>query len=86
MLPSGETLVVVSAGFPAARYAVVHAYTRTCTPDGSFGDKGTEQLVLGGRDFAVSATAPAIGGGVLLAGERGSQWMVARIDQDGQLD
>jgi hypothetical protein len=86
MLPSGTTLVVVSAGFPSASFAEVHAYTSTCAPDGSFGDNGAERLAFGGRDFSVAAAAPALGGGAVLAGGSTSGWLVARIEPDGRLD
>lgn len=86
VLASGLTLVVTSMVYPAAPYAEVRAYTSTCVPDVSFGDKGAERLVLEGENFHVSTAIPALGGGALLAGERGGKWLVARLDQKGQLD
>jgi hypothetical protein len=86
MLPTGVTLVVISSGYPAASYAVVHAFTSSCAPDPSFGDDGVEQLSFGGKDFSVAAVVPASGGGALLAGQSSNGWLVARIAAGGALD
>jgi hypothetical protein len=85
MLPDGMTLVVVS-DYPAASYALVRAFTSTCAPDLSFGDKGAEHLALGGRDFRIEAAAPASGGGAILAGSSPGGWVVAQMEASGRLD
>lgn len=92
MLPSGVSIVVVSAGFPTAAVAAVHAFTPSCAPDTSFGEGGSEQLSFGGRDFTINAAAPAVGGGLVLAGQTntadqiGTGWLVARLGPSGRLD
>jgi hypothetical protein len=86
MLPSGVSLVVISSGYPAATYIVVHAFTPTCAPERSFGRDGVEQLSFGGRAVSVSAVVPASGGGAILAGASGNGWLVARVAADGRLD
>jgi hypothetical protein len=92
MLPSGVSIVVVSAGFPTAAVATVHAFTPSCAPDTSFGEGGTEQLSYRGRDFTINAAAPAVGGGLVLAGQTntadqiGTGWLVADIGPSGRLD
>jgi hypothetical protein len=92
MLPSGVSIVVVSAGFPTAAVATVHAFTPSCAPDASFGEGGSEQLYFGGRDFTINAAAPAVGGGLVLAGQTntadqiGTGWLVASMGPSGRLD
>jgi hypothetical protein len=86
MLPSGTTLVVTSAGYPSASYAVAEAFTSDCSPDRAFGSHGVERLVFGGRAFSIAAAVPAPGGGTILAGSTAKGWLVARIDARGRLD
>jgi hypothetical protein len=84
--PDGNTLVVVSAGFPAASYAIADEFTPTCTPDHAFGNDGTEHLAFGGQAFTISAVIPAPGGKAILAGSTARGWLIARIDAGGRLD
>jgi hypothetical protein len=86
MQSDGNTLVVVSAGFPTARYAIADEFTPACTPDHAFGNDGTERLIFGGQTFTISAAIPAPGGKTILAGSTAKGWLVARIDADGRLD
>lgn len=86
MLPHGITLVVVSSGYPASSYALVHAFTSACVPDPSFGDKGTEHLVLDGRAFSIAAAVPATDGGAILVGGLAGGWLVAHMEPSGRLD
>ena len=85
MLPSGVSVVVVSAGFPTAAVATVHAFTPSCAPDASFGQGGSEQLSYKGRDFTINAAAPGVGGGLVLVGQTntadqiGTGWLVASM-------
>jgi hypothetical protein len=86
MLPDGNTLVVVSAGFPTASYAVADEFTSACTPDRAFGDDGTEHLTFGGQAFTISAAIPAADGKTILAGSTAKGWLIARVDASGRLD
>ena len=92
MLPSGVSVVVVSAGFPTAAVATVHAFTPSCAPDASFGQGGSEQLSYEGRDFTINAAAPGVGGGLVLVGQTntadqiGTGWLVASMGPNGRLD
>ncbi len=86
MLPSGATLVVTSAGYPSASYAVADAFTSDCSPDRAFGSDGVERLVFGGQVFSIAAAVPAPGGGMILAGSTAKGWLVARLDARGRLD
>jgi hypothetical protein len=86
MLPSGSTLVVTSAGYPTASYAVADAFTSDCSPDRAFGSHGVERLVLGGQVFSIDAAIPVPGGGTILAGSTAKGWLVARLDARGRLD
>jgi hypothetical protein len=86
MLPGGTTLVVTSAGFPSASFAVADAFTSGCSPDRAFGSHGVERLVFGGQVFTIAAAVPAPGGGTILAGSTAKGWLVARLDARGRLD
>ena len=86
MLPSGITLVVTSAGYPSASFAVADAFTTDCSPDRAFGGDGVERLVFGGQVFSIAAAVPAPGGGIILAGSTAKGWLVARLDARGRLD
>jgi len=92
MLPSGVSIVVISAGFPTRAVATLRALTPNCAPDTSFGDGGTEQLSYKGRDFSINAAAPNLGGGLVLAGQTntanqiGTGWLVADLGPNGRLD
>ena len=86
MQPDGNTLVVVSAGFPTAGYAIADEFTPACTPDRAFGNGGTEHLTFGGQAFTISAAIPASGGKTILAGSTAKGWLLARIGAGGRLD
>jgi hypothetical protein len=86
MLPNGTTLVVTSAGYPTASYAVADAFTSDCSPDRAFGSHGVERLVLGGQVFSIDAAIPVPGGGTILAGSTARGWLVVRLDARGRLD
>ena len=86
MLPHGTTLVVASAGFPSASFALADAFTSDCAPDRAFGRDGVERLTFGGQDFSIAAAVPAPGGGTLLAGGTTKGWLVARLDASGSPD
>ena len=96
ILPSGVTLLVVSAGYPAATYVVLKAFTPSCSPDTAFGEDGTERLSFGRWYVSVAAALPTRGG-VLLAGGAWtgggpepigppSGWLVARVGGSGRFD
>ena len=63
VLPSGITLVIVSAGYPAASYALAYAFTSTCAPDPAFGNDGVERLTFGGQTVSVKGVVPSPQGG-----------------------
>jgi hypothetical protein len=86
MMPGRTTLVVASAGYPAASYAVAHLYTSDCAPDRAFGSDGVDRLAFGGRDFSIAAAIAAPGGGTILAGGTAKGWLVARLNASGGLD
>jgi len=86
MLPGGTTLVVASAGYPSASFAVADAFTPRCALDRAFGSHGVERLAFGGQAFSIAAAVPAPGGGTVLAGGTARGWLVARLDANGSLD
>jgi hypothetical protein len=86
MLPGGVTLVVTSAGYPSASFALADAFTSGCSPDRAFGSHGVERIVFGGQVFSLAAAVPVPGGGTILAGSTARGWLVARLDARGHLD
>ena len=86
MLPNATTLVVRSAGYPSASFALADAFTSDCAPDRAFGSQGAERLAFGGQTFNIAAAVPAPGGGTVLAGSTPRGWLVARLEANGSLD
>jgi hypothetical protein len=86
MLPAGTALVVTSAGYPSASFAVADAFTSDCAPDRAFGSHGVERLTFGGQTVSIAAAVPAPGGGTILAGGTTKGWLVARLLANGSLD
>jgi hypothetical protein len=86
MLPDGTTLVVASAGYPPASFAVAYAFTSGCAPDRAFGHRALERITLGGQAFSITAAIPVPGGGTVLAGSTSKGWLLARQDAGGSLD
>jgi hypothetical protein len=93
VLPTGTTLVAASTGaiVPGNNAStVIHALTESCTPDPAFGINGVERLTLGNpghpQQFTVDAMTPAVGGGVIVAGQSANRWLVGRLGPNGQLD
>jgi len=86
MQPDGNALVVVSAGFPTADYAVADEFTSACTPDRAFGNGGSEHLTFDGQALTITAVIPAADGKTILAGSTAKGWLIARIGAGGRLD
>jgi hypothetical protein len=86
MQPDGNTLVVVTAGYPTTDYAVAYELTPACTPDRAFGNDGSEHLTFGGQAFTITAAIAAPDGKTILAGSTAKGWLVARIGAGGRLD
>jgi hypothetical protein len=88
LLPDGATLVALSSFLGTT--AAIYALTKSCSPDASFGTDGIEQVALGDsahpRHLALDAMIPAVGGGVIVAGQSADRWLVGRLDPNGQVD
>jgi hypothetical protein len=86
----GNGVLLVGASSAPGHQAVftLHAYLKNCAPDVGFGRHGLTRItypVTQTYSF-VEAMAPAAGGGVLLAGENGTAWVVGRLGPNGLLD
>jgi hypothetical protein len=92
-------LVAVS-GYPTVRSVVLHAVTALCAADRGFGKEGVATIVLPLRPRPgnppadgvpvdgvwVNAVAPRRGGGAILAGTYGNDWLVGEVTRRGQID
>jgi hypothetical protein len=98
-MADGSTLVAVS-GYPTLRSVVLHSVTALCAPDRGFGSEGVATVALPLRPrpgnppadgvppngLWVNAVAPRRGGGAILAGTYGNDWVVGEVTRRGQID
>jgi hypothetical protein len=66
---------------------VLHAITANCQPASGFGDHGTVTLITSGSSFSeIDAMSATSNRQLLLAGNDGSDEIVGRLKDDGQID
>jgi hypothetical protein len=94
----GSTLIAIS-DYSAKRSVVLHSVTRRCAPNSEFGRHGVATIGISPRPprtrpagsdapsgLRVNAVAARNGGGAILAGSFGSNWVVGEVSRRGQLD
>jgi hypothetical protein len=93
----GSTLIAIS-DYSAKRSVVLHSVTRRCAANAEFGRHGVAIIGISSRsprtrpDSAapsglwLNALAARRGGGAILAGGFGGDWVVGEISRRGQLD
>jgi hypothetical protein len=98
-MPDGSTLVA-SSGYPTPRSVELHSVTALCAPNSEFGQEGAATVVLPLRPkpghppadgvppngLWVNTVAPRKGGGAILAGTYGNDWVVGEVNRQGQID
>ena len=98
-MPDGSTLVA-SSGYPTLRSVELHSVTALCAPNRAFGNEGVATVILPLRPrpgnppadgvppngLWVNAVAPRRGGGAILAGTYGNDWVVGEVTASGRID
>jgi hypothetical protein len=94
---NGSTLIAIS-DFSARRSVVLHSVTRRCAPSPEFGRHGVAATGISSRPprtrpatgapsgLRIRAVAARNGGGAILAGGFGSNWVVGAVNRRGQID
>jgi hypothetical protein len=94
---NGSTLIAIS-DYSARRSVMLHSVTRRCAPDLEFGRHGVATIGISSRSprtrpasgapsgLRIKAVAGRNGGGAILAGGFGSDWVVGAVNRRGQID
>ncbi len=99
-LADGSTLIALTNVYPGKRSAVLRSVTRTCVSNREFGDDGAATIAVPStlRPTApvangfptegvwIDAIAPRNGGGAIVAGVYGGDWVVGEVAADGTVD
>jgi hypothetical protein len=99
-LANGSTLIALSSGgFPDKNTVSLYSITSACVANNAFGQDGASRIGPAQppprdtspagealKGLQIDVVAPAIGGGVLLAGGYGYHWIVGEINADGTPD
>jgi hypothetical protein len=99
-MSDGSTLIALSSVYPGKRLAVLHSVTRECAPHREFGNEGAATITISSRlqpthpasggfppdGLWLSAVAPRKGGGAIVAGTYGGEWVVGEVTRRGQVD
>jgi hypothetical protein len=94
----GSTLIAIS-DYSAKRSVVLHSVTRRCAPNAEFGRHGVATIGISSRSprtrpadsgapsgLWLNAIAARRGGGAILAGGFGGDWVIGEVSRRGQLD
>ncbi len=95
----GSTLVAVS-DYATTKLVGLYSIGRDCAPDRGFGNEGAATITISSRSqpvrpvsggeslfgLWVNAVAPRKGGGAILAGGYGNDWVVGAITRRGEVD
>jgi hypothetical protein len=98
-MADGSTLTA-SSGYPTLRSVVLHSVTPGCAPNTAFGNDGVATVTLPLRPRPgdppedgvprngvwVNEIAARRGGGAILVGTYGNDWLVGEVTQRGRLD
>ncbi len=98
-MADGSTLIALTKIYPGKRSAVLRSVTRRCASNREFGDDGVATITIpsslrptdpaaGGpaEGVWVNAIAPRNGGGAIVAGVYGGDWVVGEVTARGTLD
>jgi hypothetical protein len=99
-IADGSTLIALTNVYPGKTSAVLRSVTRTCASNREFGDDGAATITIpssllptdpaeGGFPAGglwVNAIAPRNGGGAIVAGVYGGDWVVGEITASGTVD
>jgi hypothetical protein len=101
-LADGSTLIALSQVYPGKNSAVLYSVTRQCGPNSAFGNEGAARIAISAGRTHAAAAPPGVpppagvlwvqtvaarrGGGAIVAGTYGDDWVVGEVTQRGQLD
>ncbi len=99
-IADGSTLIALTDVYPGKRSAVLRSVTRTCAPNREFGDDGAATITIPSslrptdpakdgfpaEGVWVNAIAPRNGGGAIVAGVYGGDWVVGEVTARGTVD
>lgn len=99
-MADGSTLIALTNVYPGKRSAVLRSVTRTCASNREFGDDGAATITIPSSlqptdpaedgfpaaGMWVNAIAPRNGGGAIVAGVYGGDWVVGEVSARGTVD
>jgi hypothetical protein len=99
-MPDGSTWVAFSEIYPGKRFAVLRSVTRECSPNSEFGHDGAATIKISSRlrpghpaapgsptdGLWVNVVARRNGGGAIVAGTYGGEWVVGEVTRSGGVD
>ena len=101
-MADGSTVIALSEIYPGKSSAVLYSVTRECVPNRAFGNTGAARIAISASRthpapaplgvppaagvLWVQTVAARRGGGAIVAGTYGDDWVVGEVTQRGQLD
>jgi hypothetical protein len=99
-MADGSTLIALTDVYPGKRSAVLRSVTRTCASNREFGEDGVATITIPSslqptdpaedgfpaEGMWVDAIAPRNGGGAIVAGVYGGDWVVGEVSASGTVD
>lgn len=99
-MTDGSTLTALTNVSPRKRSAVLYSITRTCTPNPEFGEAGTATITIpasleppkptgpgfDAEGIWIDTVAPRNGGGAIIAGIYGDDWVIGEVTARGMMD
>jgi hypothetical protein len=99
-MADGSTLIALTNVYPGRRSAVLRSVTRTCATNREFGNDGAATITIPSslrpddpaadgfpaEGMWVNAVAPRNGGGAIVAGVYGGNWVVGEVSASGTVD
>ncbi len=99
-MADGSTLIALTEVYPGKRSAVLRSVTRRCASNREFGDDGAATIAIPStlrptgpatdgfpaEGMWVNAIAPRRGGGAIVAGVYGGDWVVGEVTARGTVD
>ena len=99
-MADGSTLIALTNVYPGKRSAVLRSVTRTCASNREFGNNGAATITIPpslrptdpaedgfpAEGLWVNVIAPRNGGGAIVAGVYGGNWVVGEVSASGTVD
>ena len=99
-MPDESTLVALSELYPGSRFVILRSITRSCEPNPAFGNDGvsrvavpsdlhprhTSRAAIPTAGVWIDAIIPRQGGGAIVSGNGGGEWLVGEVTSTGTMD